>query len=91
MKLGIKPTVDFVFKMLLGNKDHPALTLDFLNSLLAKIGEPCAREVEYLDPKALPRYLGGKESVLDIRVRDETGRTFQRGSFKTLKVLKEPQ
>jgi hypothetical protein len=57
MKLGINPTVDFVFKMLLGNKDHPKLTLDFLNSLFAKIGEPAVREVEYLDPKALPRQL----------------------------------
>jgi predicted transposase/invertase (TIGR01784 family) len=77
MKLGIKPTVDFVFKMLLGNKDHPALTLYFLNSILSKIGEPAVKEVEYLDPKNIPRYLGGKESILDVRVRDETGRTFQ--------------
>ena len=34
MAIGINPTVDFAFKMLYGNPEHPGVTIHFLNSML---------------------------------------------------------
>ncbi|PAY15623.1 hypothetical protein CKO51_30940 [Rhodopirellula sp. SM50] len=34
MAIGIDPTVDYVFKLLLGSPEHPAITLHFLNAIL---------------------------------------------------------
>ena len=34
MAIGIDPTVDYAFKLLLGSPEHPAITLHFLNAVL---------------------------------------------------------
>jgi hypothetical protein len=46
--IGINPTVDFAFKMLLGSPDHPAVTLHFINAILG--GNPGIAEVTILNP-----------------------------------------
>ena len=34
MAIGIDPTVDYAFKLLLGSPEHPTITLHFLNAIL---------------------------------------------------------
>ncbi len=63
MAIGIDPTVDFTFKMLLGSPEHPGLTIHFLNSTLE---EPRISEVEYLNRFQDRKYDDDKLSVLDI-------------------------
>lgn len=35
MAIGIDPTVDYAFKLILGSPEHPAITLHFLNAVSA--------------------------------------------------------
>ncbi|MDP3176855.1 MAG: Rpn family recombination-promoting nuclease/putative transposase [Spirochaetaceae bacterium] len=77
MKLGIKPTVDIVFKKLLGSEEHIGLTLSFLNAVLERAGRPKAASLAILNPFRPGEFRGDKDCVLDIRARDQEGREFQ--------------
>lgn len=72
MAIGIDPTIDFAFKRLLGNPDHPAITIHFLNAILA--GEPTITSVEFLNPFVEKDFEEDKLSILDILARDARGR-----------------
>ncbi len=72
MVIGISPTVDFAFKLMLGSPSHSGVTIHFLNAILD--GQPKITRVEILNP-----FLGkvtddDKMSVLDILATDEHGR-----------------
>ncbi len=71
MAIGINPTVDFAFKMLYGNPEHPAVTIHFLNSMLEG---PKISQVEYLNPFQDRKYDEDKLSVLDIMAIDDRRR-----------------
>jgi predicted transposase/invertase (TIGR01784 family) len=86
MILGIKPTVDVVFKKLFGSPEHADLTLSFVNSILPLVGKARAATIEILNPFRLAEFQGDKEIVVDIRAKDETGREFQ----IEMQVRKEP-
>lgn len=77
MKLGIRPTVDLIFKAIFGDENHTGLTRSFLNAILSEIGRPRAASVEILNPFRPGHFSDEKDSVLDVRARDETGREFQ--------------
>ena len=77
MRLGIKPTVDIVFKRIFGSVESSRLTLGFLNDLLPLAGRPKALSVEILNPWRLADFRGDKEVAVDVRARDENGRDFQ--------------
>ena len=47
---GIDPTVDCVFKRLLGSEDNKLLTLDFLNAILGLEGEQWLKDLDFMDP-----------------------------------------
>ncbi|MCO8124828.1 Rpn family recombination-promoting nuclease/putative transposase [Stieleria sp. TO1_6] len=74
MAIGIDPTVDYAFKLLLGSPEHPAITLHFLNAILGD--EIQITDVEIINP------IMGKEddidklSILDVAARDSTGRLY---------------
>jgi predicted transposase/invertase (TIGR01784 family) len=74
MPLGIDPKVDFAFKMMLGNPEHPAVTIHFLNAML----RPAAPvvEVQILNPLLGKERSAAKLVVLDVRARDSQGRIF---------------
>jgi len=74
MAIGIDPTVDYAFKKLLGNPDHPAITLHFLNTILAP--EVKLTDVEILNPILGKEAENDKLSILDVAARDETGRLY---------------
>jgi predicted transposase/invertase (TIGR01784 family) len=77
MVLGVRATVDLVFKKIFGSREHAWLTLSFLNAVLAEIGRPLARSVDILNPYEAGLFEASKDSVLDIKAEDEGGRTFQ--------------
>lgn len=72
MALGIKLTVDFAFKRVLGSPDHSRVTIHFLNAVLN--GNPRIAQVEFLNPEFHASCDTDKRPVLDVRVRDEHGR-----------------
>ncbi len=45
MPIGIKATVDVVFKKIFGSTEHSRLTLHFLNDLLPLVGRPLATSI----------------------------------------------
>ena len=72
MAIGISPTVDFAFKLMLGSPEHSRVTIHFLNSVL--VDQPKITHVEILNS-----FLGkvsddDKLSILDILATDEHGR-----------------
>lgn len=71
MAIGISPLVDFAFKAILGNPEHPRVTLHFLNALLAP---PRIAQVEFRNPFLGKLAEDDKYSVLDILALDEFGR-----------------
>jgi len=73
----IIPTVDFVFKKLLGSADHPNLTKSFLNGILEHMGKPLVQEVTILNPFSSADYRMGRDIILDVHVKDEQGREYQ--------------
>lgn len=72
MAIGISPTVDFAFKLMLGSPDHSAVTIHFLNSVL--VDEPRITHVEILNPFLGKDSEDDKLSILDILATDEHGR-----------------
>jgi predicted transposase/invertase (TIGR01784 family) len=71
MPLGIRPTVDFAFKMLFGNSEHVEILIDLLNAVLCP--ECPIEEVEILNPINDKSYADDKLSVFDVKARDSSG------------------
>ena len=74
MAIGIDPTVDYAFKLLLGSPEHPAITLHFLNAILGD--EITVTEVEFLSPVLGKEDDLDKLSILDVSAKDSTGRLY---------------
>ncbi len=74
MVLGIIPTVDFVFKRLLGSPEHKAVTIHFLNAVLT--GRPPIIDVEFENPILDIESEDDKLSILDVKVTDSAGHHF---------------
>lgn len=72
MAIGISPTVDFAFKLLLGSPEHSSVTIHFLNAVLSD--QPRITHVEILNPVLGKESEEDKLSVLDVLARDEHGR-----------------
>lgn len=72
MALGIDPKVDFAFKKLLGSRDHPSITIHFLNAVLD--GDPVIEAVEILNPFNEKDFEDDKLSILDVKATDDRGR-----------------
>ena len=72
MAIGISPTVDFAFKVMLGSPKHSGVTIHFLNSIL--IDQPKITHVEILNPFLGKETEDDKLSILDILATDEHGR-----------------
>ena len=74
MAIGIDPTVDYAFKLLLGSPEHPAITLHFLNAILGN--EFAITEVEIINPILGKEDDLDKLSILGVAARDATGRMY---------------
>lgn len=65
---------DFVFRRIFAN--HPDLTAALLNDLLDRRGDETIVSLSLLSPEQAPVVAGSKLSVLDLKARDQGGRTF---------------
>ncbi|MEM7473804.1 MAG: Rpn family recombination-promoting nuclease/putative transposase [Planctomycetota bacterium] len=74
MALGIDPTVDFAFKLMLGNPKYPEVTIHFLNAILRP--EELIQSVEILNPIQGKDRSEDKIVVLDILAKDASGQRF---------------
>ncbi len=72
MAIGISPTVDFAFKLMLGSPEHSRVTIHFLNAIL--VGQPRIMDVQILNPFLSKEDEDDKLSILDVLATDEHGR-----------------
>jgi predicted transposase/invertase (TIGR01784 family) len=71
----IDPTVDCVFKALLGSPRRAELLLDFLNGVLEP--EPPITHVQILNPYNEREFVGDKLTIVDVKATDERGVIYQ--------------
>ena len=69
MLLGIRPTVDFAFKMIFGSTQNSAALIGLLNAIL-HLERPIVA-VEILNPFSYQEFSERKLIVLDVRCRDD--------------------
>ncbi|HUG69260.1 MAG TPA: PD-(D/E)XK nuclease family transposase [Pirellulaceae bacterium] len=74
MALRIDPRVDFAFKLMLGSRDHPRITIHFLNSVLQP-PQPITA-VEILNPIQERDRADAKLAILDVLARDAEDRRY---------------
>ena len=72
----INPTNDYAFKRIFGNEKHPQVLISFLNAVLDFPPKQKVVQVEILNPYQAPKIEALKETVLDVRAMDATGRSF---------------
>ena len=70
--IGISPTVDFAFKLMLGNPEHARVTIHFLNAVLGD--QTPILSVEFLNPFLGKERNEDKLAILDILATDNHGR-----------------
>jgi predicted transposase/invertase (TIGR01784 family) len=73
---GIDPTVDYVFKRIFGRELQPELLIHLLNAVLQGVSELLVATLQLLNPFNDKETLDDKESILDIKARDQQGRLF---------------
>jgi len=77
MRRPIDPTVDVVFKEILGSDHHKGLLIHFLNAILRfEVTDPVV-DVVLRNPFTLRAFPDGKLSIVDVRALDQRGREFQ--------------
>ena len=77
MKHRIDPTVDCVFKAILGSEHNKNLLIDFLNAVIAPLPNCVISAVEILNPYNEREHLADKLSIVDIKAKDKAGRIYQ--------------
>ena len=75
MKHPISPTVDCVFKAILGAEENINLLIDFLNGILAP--QSPISDVEILNPYNEREFSSDKLTIVDVKAKDEQGTTYQ--------------
>lgn len=77
MKYQIDPTVDFVFKLMLGSEARKSLTLHFLNAFLQGTDFLPLVDVTLMNPYNVKDIIDEKETIVDVLAKDSSGRLFQ--------------
>lgn len=72
----LNPKTDYAFKKIFGSDASRDILISFLNAVLGLDGAEAIVEVAILDPYQVPRIKGWKDSFVDVRARDERGRSF---------------
>lgn len=71
----LDPKADLTFKKVFG--EHPDLVISFLNAMLPfEKPEEMIEEVEYLTPEMVPENPFRKNTIVDVRCKDQRGRQF---------------
>ena len=75
MKHRISPTVDCVYKAILGAEENMNLLIDFVNGVLSP--QFPISDVEILNPYNEREFYSDKLTIVDVKVKDEKGTTYQ--------------
>lgn len=70
----LNPKADLTFKRVFG--EHPDLVMSFLNALLPLQPEESIVDIEYLPSEMVPENPLRKNSIVDVRCKDNKGRYF---------------
>ena len=70
----LSPKADLTFKLVFG--EHPDLVMSLLNALLPLSDDGQIESVEYLTPEMVPENPAKKDSIVDVRCKDQQGRQF---------------
>ena len=70
----LNPKADLTFKHVFG--EHPDLVMSLLNALLPLTPEQEITDIEYLASEMVPENPLRKNSIVDVRCKDKTGRLF---------------
>ncbi|MDR1154764.1 MAG: Rpn family recombination-promoting nuclease/putative transposase, partial [Bacteroidales bacterium] len=70
----LDPKNDLPFKRIFG--EHPDLLKSFLNALMPLEENQQIETLEYLPAEQVPENPGSKNSIVDVRCRDNRGRQF---------------
>ena len=70
----LDPKADLTFKRVFG--EHPDLVMSFLNALLPLTPEEEITDIEYLPSEMIPENPWRKNSIVDVRCKDKSGRLF---------------
>jgi predicted transposase/invertase (TIGR01784 family) len=70
----LDPKIDVLFKKIFG--ENKELLISFLNSLLPLEDEQEIVTIEYLSPEQVPSTALGKNSIVDVKCIDNSGRMF---------------
>ena len=70
----LNPKADLTFKLIFG--EHPDLVMSLLNALLPLDADGQIEHVEYLTPEMVPDNPAKKNSIVDVRCKDQQGRQF---------------
>ena len=73
---GIDPKVDYAFKKVFGSESNRDVLVDLINAVLQFGPGREVVEVEILNPFNDKEFANDKLSVVDVKARDATGRTF---------------
>ena len=76
MYIYVKPTSDIFFRYLFGSEENKGLLLSFINSVMIDVDFPTLSSVEIKNPFNLKTIALEKETILDVKALDNTGRQF---------------
>ena len=77
MKYHIDPTIDCVFKALLGSEENKNLLINFLNAVIDPQNKSPIVTVEIRNPYNEKKFLSDKLSIVDIKAEDNAKRLHQ--------------
>jgi len=72
----LNPKTDFAFKKIFGSAQSTDILLSFLNALLGLKSPYQLVDIQILDPYLAPKIKGMKDTYLDVRAKDEQGRSY---------------
>ena len=72
----LNPRTDFAFKKIFGSAKSKDILLSFLNAILGLSPEYRLTALTILDPYLAPKIAGMKDSYLDVRAEDQSGKSY---------------
>jgi predicted transposase/invertase (TIGR01784 family) len=69
-------TNDIAFRKIFGNENRKEVLISFLNAVLLFENENIIVDVDILTPYQLPAIRGGKVTIVDVKAKDQNGKTY---------------
>jgi len=72
----LNPKTDFAFKRIFGSAESSDILISFLNAILSLQSPYRIAEVDIIDPYLAPKIKGMKDTYLDVKAKDESGKCY---------------